>query len=380
MNHKKIIFVFGALFLSLGAKAQEVREVSREWTSFSQSLEVATETSRKFILKGAVKTVTDDSIAWAGLWARVDTKGDERGFFDNMGDRPVKSPVWNEYTIEGTFDKNADKLVFGGLVLNDGDFYFDKLSLQIENDKGVMEDVPLGNAGFETAVADNIVEEWTPGITKEQITIVKEYKMNSSKDAYEGNYSLWIKGEGTEPGWSPTRIGEIEGYTPQIGVLITMLDDLKGRVKDRVKNLSTYELDHLHDEEANRIGALVMHLASAEVLYQNMTFENRRFNEEEQEKWGAALSLGDEGREKYKGKPVSYYLDEYEKVRERTKELFKTVDDEWLQNDIPSSGMTNYFGWFHVIEHQSSHLGQILFLSKRIPPEPALEKKEEIKD
>lgn len=198
---KNKLFLFCALLSLLGTNAQEVREVSRDWTSFSQSLEVATETSRKFILTGAVKTVTDDSIAWAGLWARVDTKGDERGFFDNMGDRPVKSPVWQEYTIEGTFDKNADRLVVGGLVLNDGDFYFDKLTLQIENDEEVMENVPRGNSGFETAVADNIVEVWTPGITKERITFVKEYKMSSSKDSYDGNYSLWIKGEGTEPGW-----------------------------------------------------------------------------------------------------------------------------------------------------------------------------------
>lgn len=377
---KSILTLFLAILTVGIAHSQKRKEVSRDWTSFSQSIDISTESPRKFILKGAAKTVTTDSLAWSGLWARVDTDNNEGGFFDNMGDRPIKDPNWKEYTIEGTIDKNAQRLVFGGLMLNDGEFYFDKMSLEIENDKGEMEAVVLGNASFENIVANGLVEEWSPGITKETVTVVKEYEMSSSKDAYDGTYSLYIKGEGTEPSWSPTRIGEIEGYTPQVGVLITMLDDLKGRVKDRVKNLSTYELDHLHDEEANRIGALVMHLASAEVLYQNMTFENRRFNEEEEKKWGPALSLGDKGREAFKDKPVSYYLDEYEKVRERTKELFKTVDDEWLMQDIPSSGMTNYFGWFHVIEHQSSHLGQILFLSKRIPPEGEIKMKEDIKN
>ena len=37
--------------------------------------------------------------------------------------------------------------------------------------------------------------------------------------------------------------------------------------------------------------------------------------------------------------------------------------------------MTNQYCWFHVMEHQSSHLGQILFLKKRIPPEQKEQKK-----
>jgi hypothetical protein len=42
--------------------------------------------------------------------------------------------------------------------------------------------------------------------------------------------------------------------------------------------------------------------------------------------------------------------------------------------------MNNYYGWFHVMEHQSSHLGQILFLKKRIPPETIIENLKEIKN
>ena len=42
--------------------------------------------------------------------------------------------------------------------------------------------------------------------------------------------------------------------------------------------------------------------------------------------------------------------------------------------------MNNFFGWFHVMEHQSSHLGQILFLKKRIPPEPEVNLEQPIKN
>lgn len=46
----------------------------------------------------------------------------------------------------------------------------------------------------------------------------------------------------------------------------------------------------------------------------------------------------------------------------------------------PSYGMSNHYAWFHVMEHQSSHLGQVLFLRKRIPPEAELKIPETIKD
>lgn len=42
--------------------------------------------------------------------------------------------------------------MIGGIVEFDGDFYFDKLSLAIENSDGKMEAVPLGNASFEIEV------------------------------------------------------------------------------------------------------------------------------------------------------------------------------------------------------------------------------------
>src|SRR5205814_2150270 len=37
----------------------------------------------------------------AQLWLRVDRKGGETGFFDNMGDRPIRDGAWHFYLIEG---------------------------------------------------------------------------------------------------------------------------------------------------------------------------------------------------------------------------------------------------------------------------------------
>jgi len=123
-----------------------------------------------------------------------------------------------------------------------------------------------------------------------------------------------------------------------------------------------------------------MHLAAAEKLYQLRTFEGRRFNDEEKEIWNDALRLDEGGRDKFKGYDVQYYLDIYNKVRQVTIEELKKRDDKWLEEIEPGFTYSNHYSWFHVMEHQSSHLGQILFLKKRIPPEPEIKLPEQIKN
>jgi hypothetical protein len=162
-------------------------------------------------------------------------------------------------------------------------------------------------------------------------------------------------------------VGPITDYSPQVGTMVSMLNDMKSRVERTVKDLSIEELDHLMDKKSNRIGSLIMHLAATEAFYQVFTFEGREFNKEEEEKWGTAMSLGDDAREKYQGHDVNYYLDAYTEVRNRTMELMKGKDDAWLAELNASGNMNYHWAWYHVMEHQSSHLGQILLLKKRLP-------------
>ena len=115
--------------------------------------------------------------------------------------------------------------------------------------------------------------------------------------------------------------------------MISMLEDLKDRVENTVKNMSQYEIDYLHDEQANRIGSLVMHLAAAEAYYQVFTFENREFNAEEKKKWDTALDLDKGGRDDLKGHDIHYYLDIYNQVRAKTITELKKRDDAWFAEE-----------------------------------------------
>lgn len=216
---KKLITFFALLFICLFINGQEIKEISRDWSSFSQSVEVATDSVRKFKVVAHVKVETEDDKAWAGVWARVDNKPDQgRGFFDNMGNRPIKSNSWNSYTVQGILNDKSEKLIFGGLFFNNGTFFYDKFELYIEDDKGEFQPVDIKNGGFETEITDRIIPDWGSGIGRGEITLVKEFAFTSSTDSVDGTYSLAIEGEGISKS-----TGSIESFFPSIGIIIPII-------------------------------------------------------------------------------------------------------------------------------------------------------------
>jgi hypothetical protein len=164
-------------------------------------------------------------------------------------------------------------------------------------------------------------------------------------------------------------IGPMEGYTPQIGALVSMLEWISDSVIRVTKNLTVEDLDYLHDKDSNTIGALMMHVAATEVIYQDLTFNNLNdFSAANKEKWGVAMELGEDARHKLKGNPVSYYVDAMKEARATSLAEFKKRDDAWLlSGETKEWNWNNYCKWFHVTEHFANHRGQITWYSKRLP-------------
>lgn len=156
------------------------------------------------------------------------------------------------------------------------------------------------------------------------------------------------------------------GYDTQIGNMVSMLEDLKGRVTRSVIDLDQNGTDFLLDQDANRIGAMIYHLAATEKYYQVFTFENRSFTKDEEAIWGTPLSLGANAREQLVDQPISYYLDIWDQVRQDTLRLLKEKDDQWFAKNVNAVNMNNHWAWYHVMEHQANHMGQIRFIVKRI--------------
>jgi uncharacterized damage-inducible protein DinB len=168
-------------------------------------------------------------------------------------------------------------------------------------------------------------------------------------------------------------IGPMEGYSPQIGTIVSMLNYNRSTIINTTKDLTMEQLDYLFDAKANTIGALIMHLGATDKFYQINTFEGRTdFNDEEKKIWGAASNLGEEGRKQIKGHELKYYIDLVTDVREKTLAELKKRDDKWLMAVDPKFGdgktkFNTYWKWFHVCEHESNHRGQITWLKRRLP-------------
>lgn len=158
----------------------------------------------------------------------------------------------------------------------------------------------------------------------------------------------------------------VEGYSPQIGLMVYMLEDLKTRITEEVKDLDQSRTDYLYDADANSIGALIMHLVSTESYYQIATLEGREWTEEELLRFGVAGELNEEVKNLLKGKPITYYLDLWNEVRKKSLAGLKTKDDAWFASNL-EDGLNYQYIWYHVMEHSASHMGQIATIKNRLP-------------
>tara|TARA_R110002051_G_scaffold56046_1_gene103817 strand:+ start:5054 stop:5707 length:654 start_codon:yes stop_codon:yes gene_type:complete len=168
-------------------------------------------------------------------------------------------------------------------------------------------------------------------------------------------------------------IGPKEGFSPQIGTLVSMMNWMRMVMLSPVKGMSVEDLDHMVDDKANTIGAMLWHLASTERFYQIHTFEGRAWGDwdkEDKENWSIASALGDDARKTIKGNNLDFYLQKLSDVRDNTLKEFSNRDDDWLMavdTKWPWGPTNNYCKWFHVCEHESNHNGQFKFIKSRLP-------------
>jgi uncharacterized damage-inducible protein DinB len=163
------------------------------------------------------------------------------------------------------------------------------------------------------------------------------------------------------------RIEPLAGYTPTIGRLVGILLYARQTTLAAVEGMSVAELDHLHDDSSNSIGALLAHIGAVERGYQCMTFEDRVPTADEQAAWEPALKLGAEGRRLLRGRSLDDYIRELSEVRRLTLEGLAARDDGWLERSLRAApAMNAHWAWFHVAEDEINHRGQMRWLRARL--------------
>ena len=160
------------------------------------------------------------------------------------------------------------------------------------------------------------------------------------------------------------------GFTPHIGVLVSTMQRCRETTIRGCQELTIKQLDYLWDENANTIGALLLHIAAIEAAYQEQTFDGRNIldNPERIKKWYTPMYLDEEARRTIRGYPISYYLEELATMRTLTLNQFKQYDDSWLWQETTwnDAVANNYWMWYHVYEDEINHRGEISWLKSRI--------------
>ena len=168
-------------------------------------------------------------------------------------------------------------------------------------------------------------------------------------------------------------VGPRDGFSPQVGTLLSMMTWMRKAILRPVKNMTTEQLDYLHDANSNSIGSMLLHLAATERYYQIHTFEGKQWgdwSEKDKNRFDIAMNLGEKARKTIKGNNLDFYLGALAEVRENTIKEFKNRDDKWLMfvdEKWPWGPTNNYCKWFHVCEHESNHNGQIKYIKSRLP-------------
>jgi uncharacterized damage-inducible protein DinB len=178
-------------------------------------------------------------------------------------------------------------------------------------------------------------------------------------------------------GAEPNVLGPMPGYSPQIGTLVSEMTWMRDAVLRSVEGLTLDQVDFLLDNKANRIGALLLHLAAAEKLYRLNTFDGVGLQQLEKgsafKDWAVAMELGEPARKTIKGHALDYYLKTLRDLRENTLAELRKRDDRWLMlvdKTWPWGPTNNLCKWFYVCEHESHHDGQIGLLRVRVPGAP----------
>ncbi|MFC5596158.1 DinB family protein [Deinococcus cellulosilyticus] len=163
-------------------------------------------------------------------------------------------------------------------------------------------------------------------------------------------------------------IQEQDGYTPKIGLLVSMLQNSRHYLLRAVRDLSQAELDARPLGAVNTIASLLAHLNAAETMFQRMTFEGRRFAPDEiQLQTDFRLENSDQTR----NQPLEVYLQALAETRTRTLQGMKAREDAWLETETTFFGQPAnwHYYWFHYLQDEVRHTGQITLIRKHLIPE-----------
>ena len=161
----------------------------------------------------------------------------------------------------------------------------------------------------------------------------------------------------------------VAGCSVQVGCLLSMMELTRAATKTHVADLGGSQLSWRLDGEANSVGMLLAHMAAIEEVYVLRYLERREPSPEERAWIAPRHELGQAGFEATRGLELDDHLAAFDRVRTRTVAGLRALDDEALNAHFEWRGVevNLHRQFFHVMEDELRHTGQIRFLLKRLP-------------
>jgi erythromycin esterase len=107
------------------------RTASKPFGNVMQRISAVPYRGKKVRFTASVRAEVSGAHNQAQLWLRVDREKDQRGFFDNMQDRPIRDPEWKAYSIVGDVAPDAESLNFGMFLLGEGRAWVDAVKIEV---------------------------------------------------------------------------------------------------------------------------------------------------------------------------------------------------------------------------------------------------------
>lgn len=146
----------GETYTSVRVNSKDITIKSSGFGNIMSGLDADKYIGKEIKYTGFVK-IKEGSTGTGHLWLRVDNKDKSMGFFNNMGNNPIKNNEWQQYEIIGNVDSIAKSIVFGCFLQGKGALYFDKAQFFYKENNEWIE-VPLKNNDFESG---EITEKWS---------------------------------------------------------------------------------------------------------------------------------------------------------------------------------------------------------------------------
>jgi uncharacterized damage-inducible protein DinB len=165
-------------------------------------------------------------------------------------------------------------------------------------------------------------------------------------------------------GRNPFKIGPEAGVRPLVETLVSLLSTSRHYLLNAARNLTAESLDEVPTGPLNSLGSLLVHVAAAETMFQNITFHGRQFGPDEEDLRQAFRFE----RNPLAGSEMDAYRDLLVRTHRRTVSLLAGVDDDWLAEPTTFRGKPSnrHYYWMHFMLDEARHTGQLILIRKRL--------------